>query len=356
MTDRYVLRLPGGEPLVRDAVDGRWANPAGASDSTLGDDSWALPGLVDGHAHFAAVERADWITDDVAGAIRRAGEALVAGVMLALDKGWNDLTTIEMMSRIGLADRPDIEAAGIILSVRDGYWPDFGREVGPGKMAQVVTEAAAESKGWVKLVGDWPRRGVGPLPNFTESELGEAVRVAESFGARVAIHTMAREVPSMAVGAGVHSIEHGLFLTEGDVIELGARGGIWVPTVLRMEAVVRQLGADSSGGRLVRQGIENVASLLNSAAEAGVFVLAGTDLAVGTRAVAAEAIRLWELGMSPALVVDAVSKAGLRATGRADAFEVGSPANVVLYPEDPVTDPRVLAHPQHVVRLGRLLA
>jgi imidazolonepropionase-like amidohydrolase len=167
---------------------------------------------------------------------------------------------------------------------------------------------------------------------------------------------MAREVPSMAVRAGVHSIEHGLFLTEGDVIELGARGGIWVPTVLRMEAVVRQLGADSSGGRLIREGIENVASLLNTAAEAGVFVLAGTDLAVGTRAVTAEAIRLWELGMSPALVVDAVSTAGLRATGRADAFEVGSPANVVLYPEDPVTDPRVLAHPQHVVRLGRLLA
>jgi imidazolonepropionase-like amidohydrolase len=96
-----------------------------------------------------------------------------------------------------------------------------------------------------------------------------------------------------------------------------------------------------------------VASLLDTAVEAGVFVLAGTDLAVGTRAVADEAVRLWELGMSPARVVAAVSTVGLLATGRTGGFEVGSPANVVLYPEDPVADPRVLAHPKQVVRLGR---
>jgi imidazolonepropionase-like amidohydrolase len=166
---------------------------------------------------------------------------------------------------------------------------------------------------------------------------------------------MAREVPSMAVRAGVHSIEHGLFLTADDVIELGARGGMWVPTVLRMEAVIGQLGADSSGGRLLREGIDNVARLLDIAVQAGVFVLAGTDLAVGTRAVAAEAIRLWELGMSPASVVGAVSTSGYLATGRAATFEVGAPANAVLYADDPIVDPHVLAHPQNVIRLGRVL-
>jgi imidazolonepropionase-like amidohydrolase len=51
--------------------------------------------------------------------------------------------------------------------------------------------------------------------------------------------------------------------------------------------------------------------------------------------------------------VAAVSTVGLLATGRTGGFEVGSPANVVLYPEDPVADPRVLAHPKQVVRLGR---
>jgi imidazolonepropionase-like amidohydrolase len=316
---------------------------------------WAIPGLVDGHAHFAAVERVDWVTDGVAGATERARDALAAGVMLALDKGWSDLTTLEMIRSTGLEARPDIEAAGVINAVEDGYWPDFGRRVAPGEVASVVTEAALEGEGWVKLVGDWPRRGVGPMPNFTEAELVEAVEAAGRLGARVAIHTMAREVPSMAVRAGIQSIEHGLFLTEDDIGALGARGGMWVPTILRMEAVIGQLGAESSGGRLLREGIENAAGLLGLAVEAGVFVLTGTDLAVGTRAVAEEAVRLWELGMSPERVVQAVSSAGFRATGRAASFEVGTPANVVLYAEDPALDPRVLAHPTLVVRRGRVV-
>jgi imidazolonepropionase-like amidohydrolase len=335
-------------------VDGQWANPTGASATILGEGLWAVPGLVDGHAHFSAVEGVDWVTDGE-GVVRRAAEALAGGVMLALDKGWMDLTTIEIISRTGLSDRPDIEAAGVINTVEGGYWPGFGRKVGSGQMREVVAEAAAESMGWVKLIGDWPRQGQGPVANFTESELGIAVTVAEDLGARVAIHTMAREVPSMAVRAGVHSIEHGLFLTESDLVELGARGGMWVPTILRMEAVIEQLGADSSGGRLLREGVENAATLLDTAVEAGVHVLAGSDLAVGTGAVAAEAIRLLELGMSPALVVAAVSTSGYRATRRPSEFDIGTPANAVLYAEDPVTDPRMLAHPRHVVRLGRVL-
>ncbi len=352
---RYALRPPGGEPLIRDIQSGSWADVSGSSDATVGQGLWAIPGLVDGHAHFAAVEGVDWVTDDVAAAARRAGQALAAGVMLALDKGWANLNSLEMIRTTGLDARPDIEAAGVIISVEDGYWRDFGRKVGPGEMAKIATEAAAEALGWVKLVGDWPRPGMGPVANFSERELGEAVAAAGRLGAKVAIHTMAREVPSMAVRAGVQSIEHGLFLTEGDLVALGARGGIWVPTVLRMEAVIRQLGADSSGGRLVREGIANVAGLLGIAVEAGVFLLTGTDLAVGTRAVAAEAVRLWELGLSPALVVKAVSSAGLRATGRDDSFEVGTPANAVLYDIDPTTDPRVLAHPKHVIRFGRIV-
>ncbi len=352
---RFVLRPPGGEPQIRDIAHDSWAEATGSSESTFGEGLWAIPGLVDGHAHLAAIEGKDWITDGVMGAAGRAREALASGVILALDKGWKDLTTLEMIRSISPQARPDIEAAGVTNTVEGGYWPDFGRRIGPGEVASVIAEAALEGKGWVKLVGDWPRRGMGPMPNFTEGELAEAVEVAASYGARVAIHTMAREVPSMAVRAGVQSIEHGLFLTEDDVGALGGRGGIWIPTILRMEAVIRQLGADSSGGRLLREGIDNVARLLGAAVEAGVFVLTGTDLAVGTHAVAKEAVRLWELGMSPEMVVRAASSAGFRATGRAASFEVGTPANAVLFEEDPTLNPRVLAHPNLVIRLGRVI-
>jgi imidazolonepropionase-like amidohydrolase len=167
---------------------------------------------------------------------------------------------------------------------------------------------------------------------------------------------MAHEVPSMAVRAGVDSIEHGLFLSQEDLVALGARGGSWVPTVVQVETVIRQLGEKSSGGQLLLEGLDNMRSNLTAAMEAGVHVLTGTDLAVGTHQVAMEAIRLWEMGMAAEAVVDAASWSGFRATGRPSAFAAGDPANAVFYAENPISNPRVLASPSGVIRTGRIVA
>jgi imidazolonepropionase-like amidohydrolase len=352
---RVVLRTPGGDTVTRDTLDGRWADPWGVPDETTRADTWALPGLIDAHAHLARPTM-DFQPGDVEEAGIRAREALQAGVGLILDKGWTDLTVVRMLDAVPMEERPDIETAGVTLTVHGGYWEGFGRAVDPRRIGEEAARAANESRGWVKLIGDWPRKGIGPLANFSEVDLTEAVSAARAKGARVAIHTMAREVPAMAVRAGVDSIEHGLFLSTGDLEALGDRGGCWVPTVLQVEAVIAQLGEGSSGGRLLLEGLDNVVANLKGAVEAGVHVLAGTDLAIGTREVAREAVRLWELGMAPTAVVDAVSWSGYRATGRDVAFAVGEPANAVLFDDDPIADPGVLLHPSRVIRMGRLLA
>lgn len=352
---RVVLRTPGGETVTREVRGGLWAGPRETiPDQVLGADMWALPGLVDAHAHLAG-DRMDLAPGDREGAERRARTALEAGVGLLLDKGWSDSTVVHLIDEMPLRDRPDIEAAGGMYAVAGGYSPGFTRNVIPGGMAESVRQASIEGRGWVKLIGDWPRKGLGPVPNFSGDELATAVEVASGLGARVAIHTMAREVPSLAVKAGVHSIEHGLFLDPDDLEVLGARAGIWVPTVVQVETLIGMLGAESSGGRLLREGLENMASMFAMAVEAGVHVLAGTDLAVGSHQVALEGVRLWEMGMAPRAVVDAVGASGFRATGRSDAFELGTPANVVMFSEDPIRDPRILSHPRVVMRMGRIL-
>ncbi len=355
MSPRFSLRQPGSEPVLLDVAGGIWVEPERPAAEVIGHELWALPGLVDAHAHFAAAEGESWVPAGVDGAEHSARRALEAGVMLALDKGWSDMTVLEMLARVGPQNRPDIEAAGVVLAVDGGYWPDFAKEIDPAVIAEAVGDAAKEANGWVKLIGDWPRRSQGPVANFNEEQLRTAVDVATGLGARVAIHTMAREVPSLAVSAGVHSIEHGMFLDEADLALLGQRGGMWVPTVLQVDSVITQLGVESSGGRLLREGLENVARLLDTAVEAGVHVLTGTDLAVGPRRVAEEAIRLWEMGMSASAVVAAVSGSGLLANDRAASFEPGEAANAVFYESDPIGDPRILAHPKGVLRLGRLL-
>jgi imidazolonepropionase-like amidohydrolase len=346
--------MPGGDTVTRDTRDGLWVAPWGTPDEVAPADCWALPGLVDGHAHLAR-ETMDRLPGDLEGAEERAMTALEAGVGLVLDKGWRDLTVVDLIAEVPARDRPEIEAAGVIHAVEGGYWGGFAREIAPGAIRGAVGRAAVEGRGWVKLIGDWPRAGVGPKPNFSEEELAQAVAAAEEHGSRVAVHTMARDVPSMAVRAGVHSIEHGLFLALDDLEDLGARGGIWVPTVIQVEAVIRQLGAESSGGRLLSEGLDRVRSNLNQAVECGVVVLTGTDMAVGTHQVAEEAIRLWEMGMAPATVVDAVSFAGFRATGRPSSFDIGAPADAVLFDHDPALDPKVLAHPRRVIRFGRIV-
>lgn len=193
------------------------------------------------------------------------------------------------------------------------------------------------------------------MANFTPEELATAVAVAEAGGARVAIHTMAREVPSQAVAAGVHSIEHGIFLEEADLAPLAARGGMWVPTVQRVEMTVADLGAESSGGRLLTEGLGRVRRLLPLALEAGVHVLAGTDLIGSPADVAAEAIRLGHYGMTPQQVVAAVSTSVFDATGRDSAFAPGTTADAVFFPANPVEDVAVLSHPALVMRCGELV-
>jgi imidazolonepropionase-like amidohydrolase len=338
---------------VRDIVDGRWAEPSGDAASTVGEGFWALPGLADAHAHLAAAQL-DYQPGDLDGALDRARESLEAGVTLVLDKGWRDDVTVRLIDLLDARERPEIEAAAEIIAAIDGYYPDFALEVTADRLVETVKSQAEAGTGWVKLIGDWPRRGVGPVANFDETELRTAVEAAESAGARVAIHTMAREVPSAAVAAGVHSIEHGMFLEETDLDELASRGGMWVPTVLRCEATLAQLGAGSSGGKLFVEGLDRVRRLLPLAAEAGVKVLAGTDLVGSPADVAAEAIRLGDYGLSSRQVVEAVSTAAFIATGRPAAFEVGAPADAVLFEENPVGALGVLAHPAHVIRLGRL--
>ncbi len=350
---RFTLRSLDGETVERGVVDGRWTEAGGLAGESFGTDLYALPGLVDSHAHLATAEL-NFEPGVLGDAIDRARDALLAGVTLVLDKGWSDTTTMDVISTLDRSERPEIEAAARIIASHDGYYPDFGQEVTGEELDGAVQVEAESGAGWVKLIGDWPRRGVGPLANFTESELASAVARAEQHGAKVAIHTMAHEVPSAAVRAGVHSIEHGLFLTEDDLGLLGERSGMWVPTVLRSEMTLGQLGADSTGGKLFQEGLGNIKSLMPLAIEAGVHVLAGTDLVGAPADVAAEAIALSRYGLSNRQVVDAVSSAAFEATGRSSSFEIGREANAVFFSATPVDDLAVLEHPKAVLRLGRL--
>jgi imidazolonepropionase-like amidohydrolase len=350
---RVILTGLDGETIEQGVDRGQWSENGEGETLDLSD-CVSLPGLADGHAHLAHDDMEHLVPGDPESIARRAFTAVEDGVFLVFDKGSCDTAVLTLANRPP-PERPHLQAAGRMIAGPVGYFPGFAVEVDNDGLVEAVRQAAAESAGWVKLVGDWPQKGLGPVANFSESALTEAVEAVHAAGARLAIHTMAPDVASMAVRAGVDSIEHGLYLTDDDIRMLGARSGMWVPTVLRMEAVLDRFGPERTAGKVVAAGLDRVRSLLPDAPAAGVTVLAGTDLAVPSGRVAQEAVRLVEYGLTPSQAVAAVSTDAWAAADLVAGFQTGAPADLVAFRGDPREDISLLLSPTAVIRAGKVL-
>lgn len=359
MATLITLASPSDSPAAL-AIDGEvFADPDSVTiDGEIdGTRLHALPGLADCHAHLAMNALADLsglddatIRDNV---VRNAWAQVEGGVLLIADKGSNSDVSLEILAAPA-ATRPELQMAGRMIASGGGYYPGYAVEVGPDDLAAAVA-AAAGPHGWVKIVADWPRRGVGPQANFPVEAMTAAVAMAHAAGCRVAAHTMAPAGVRPVISSGVDSVEHGLFMSADDVATLAARGGSWVPTVAGVESIVEFLGSESSGGVLLRSGLERVRDLLPEAERLGATVLAGTDLALPHGGVAGEAVKLVEYGLSPAAAVRAVSTAAYDYLGVDHALAPGSRADVVLFADDPAQRIETLLEPVVVVRRGRVV-
>ncbi len=358
MTTLITIRPPEGVSYEL-VIDGsRFAQPDDRVSSHIDTAHlWALPGLADAHAHLTMTSLTD--ISGLDDATMRANVPVTAwthienGILLILDKGGNtDATLVSLDHDADL--RPHVEAAGAMIHPEDGYMSGFGAEVAPEDLVTHIRTTAATRGGWVKIVGDWPRRGIGPVNNYPLDALTEAVSVAHQAGARVAVHAMA-DSASDAVAAGVDSIEHGPFLTAADLRALAARGGVWVPTVGNQKHWIEALGADSSGGRMFKKGLDQMSENLALAEEIGLTVLAGSDLAVPHGQIATEAQLLRDHGLSDKAATIATSSAAFDYVGRAGSLSPGKQADVVFFAENPYDNVGVLGEPALIIHRGKII-
>ncbi len=360
MRTSITVREPGAESIALVIEGDRFTDPDdGPIDNEIATGHlYAVPGLADCHAHLGVgtIGQMGTLTDEEirSNGIANAWMQVEGGVLLIADKGSSSDVSLEILDAPP-STRPRMQMAGRIISSPGGYYPGYGREVDDAGLADAVRAACATPASWVKIIGDWPRRGLGTQANFTEEALRTAVEVAHAAGCRVAVHTMAPEGIGPAVEAGIDSIEHGLFLSAEGLRRLAARHGAWVPTVLGAEAIIEMLGADSTGGRLLTGGVDNVRELLPEAERLGVTILTGTDLAVPHGQVAREAIRLHELGLSEHATLRAVTTAAFDYLGAPRGFSPGMPADAVFFSDDPRVRLETLLEPRVVVRAGRVI-
>ena len=345
----YQLAVAGGVFVEPGEMVDDWIDVRGG---------YSVGGLVDAHAHLtgASVETMARGMSDVDGVLRvSARQQIDGGVLLVADKGTREDSPYTV-DGIAEEDRPIIVKAGAMVTVEHGYYPDFGVLVDPESDPDSWIETVAgPGISWLKLVGDWPRMGKGPMRNFTLPQLTRIVTAAHDRDLRVAIHAAAPETPGDAVAAGVDSIEHGLFMTEDDLQALGSRGGAWVPTVAAMEGIRDLLGPESSGGRLMASGLDNVRQLISAAPGMGVNVLAGTDLHLPHGDVHKEVGRLVAYGLELVDAVHAVTDGGYNYLGVRQGFSIGERADIVSLRGDPREDVSVLADPTLIIRAGRVI-
>jgi imidazolonepropionase-like amidohydrolase len=360
MRTLITIREPGSGPLPLVIEGDRFSDPDdGPIDNEVGTGHlYALPGLADCHAHLGLnhVGSMTTITENEirSNSVTNAWMQIEGGVLLIADKGSSSDVSLEILDAPP-TERPIATMAGRIIAPHDGYYPGYGHEVDEDGLVEAVRQAAGGRADWVKIIGDWPRKGRGTVANYGGAALTKAVQVAHAAGRRVAVHTMAPEGIGPSIAAGVDSIEHGLFLDANDLPGLAGRGGAWVPTILGGEAIIGMLGTDSSGGRLLTDGVDNVRELLPEAERLGVTILTGTDLAIPHGKVAREAIRLHELGLSAAATLTAVTTAAFDYLGMDHGFSPGMPADAVFFADDPRERLETLLEPQLVVRSGRIV-
>ncbi len=200
----------------------------------------------------------------------------------------------------------------------------------------------------------------GLNPQFTEEELRAIVDTANDYGFVVAVHAHGAEGMKRAVLAGVHSIEHGTFMTE-EVMELMKERGTWyVPTLLAGEWVATLAEGESFLPAVVRPKAAAIGPQLRATFErahrAGVKIAFGTDSGVFPHGENGREFELMvEGGMSVADAISAATRNAaelLRIREDLGSVEVGKIADLVAVDADPREDITTMERVVFVMKEG----
>ncbi|SQD93611.1 conserved hypothetical protein [Parafrankia sp. Ea1.12] len=364
VTTTPTLRITGhvlvGPDDVRDeawVVDGRvsFSAPTGAAARDVRTVSgWAIPGLVDAHCHvgLVATGATDAATaEDQIRTDRDTGALLLRDAGSPSDTRWID----------GRPDLPRLIRAGRHIARPRRYLRGYAAEVDPGDLVAEVIEQAGRGDGWVKLVGDWIDRSVGDLaPCWPPDAARAAIDAAHAHGARVTAHCFAENSLADLARAGIDCVEHATGLTADTITLFAERGVAIVPTLVNI-ATFEGIAAGAEArfptyARHMRDLHARRYDTVAAAHAAGIPIYVGTDAggSLPHGLVADEVAELVAAGLPPRTALSAACWDARRWLGR-PGLEEAAPADLVVYPEDPTADVRVLRAPDLIVLRGRAI-
>jgi imidazolonepropionase-like amidohydrolase len=379
-----------GSALARDqvviVVEGRiqdivpaseLAEPAGAEVIDL-EGCTLIPALINAHVHlvmpgdnspFEPIQ----LESDVALALRAAHNAAVslkAGAGTVRDCGGRGATVLELADALsrGMLPGARVISCGWPLTITGGHGRYFGGEAdGEQQLRQMIRRLVSQGASFIKVLasGGGTPGSLSQYPSFTLEEMQAIVDAAHALGLPVAAHCIATESISLAVQAGVDTIEHGSFL-EADgsrrfnarVAEQLAESQIPVVTTMQVARDMHDLGGDNVDvarwTRMLTEDREIKAKLH----ELGVPLIAGTD--AGWRATRFDT--LWKeleelvgIGMSPVEAIHAATGAAAQALNiddRLGTIQKGRIADLIAIEGEPTSDIRCLEKVRAIFQAG----
>lgn len=341
-----------------------------------------LPGMIDTHVHVM-LEGVNIVRDMMTpfsmrfyNSVTYLRNTINAGITSVRDAGGADAGTKQAVES-GVIVGPRLQISISVLTTTGGHgdgWMLSGMEYDlfmayPGfpecrvdgvedcrRKVREVLRAGADvikicSTGGVLSPTDHPE-----FTQFSPEELEVIVREASyRRGVKVMSHAQGAEGVKNAIRAGVHSIEHGIFLDE-EAIELMLKHGTYlVPTLLAPLAVLEageKGGMPEYGIRKSREVIEIHSDSISRAHKAGVRIAMGTDAGVMPHGTNLRELGLMnKIGMTPMQTIVSTTKTAAECLGWGDkvgTIEAGKLADIILLKTDPLKDIRSLENVDNI--------
>ncbi|NWF71002.1 MAG: amidohydrolase family protein [Chloroflexi bacterium] len=340
---------------------------------------WILPGLIDTHVHISMEiedQRKMMATPfslnfyKVIGYMRRT---LDAGITTVRDAGGADVGMKQAVEQ-GLMVGPRLQLSINALTITGGHgdgwlpsgmkyqiWADHpGRPSGICDGVEGVRQKVREMlRAGAEVIKVHATGGVlSPTdhPEFTQFSPEElAVIVQEGRfrrGIKVMAHAQGAEGIKNAVRAGIHSIEHGIYLDD-ECIELMLKHGTFlVPTLLAPLSVLEIPNMPEWGIRKAHEAIEAHRDSISRAYRAGVKIAMGTDAGVMPHGTNLRELGLMcECGMTPMEALVATTRTAAECLGwqeRVGTLEAGKLADVVIAKTNPLEQIRALENVDNI--------